>query len=478
MAGQPNPYPGLSTVPDQATRQVIKLTMDRLGNLEQQILGLGALTKPLTANLDAAGKLVQNLAAPSADADAVNYLTLKQYVASAIANIPASGSGTAGVTSLAGSTGISVSAATGAVTLGNTGVTSIIAGTNVSISGATGAVTISVTAGAGGVTDITGTANQITASPASGSVVLSTPQNIATTSTPQFAALGIGGVAGAASTLKIYGTGSGSIIFTVPAAAGANTLTFPAGTTDFSATGGTDRFLKQNAAGAAITVVTLASANLSDSANIPLINANNSFTGSGTTTFGATTLTVTGIGPHAFGGTVDTDTQWTLRGTRSAGHTCLNVQTAFTPSNATGAGTLLSVTGSVNEPAGGDAYGLHIAPTLNKAGSGTHAIFAGTYLAVPTIGAGAATLTTAATLYIKGAPSVGTNQRAISVEAGTAYFGGGITMGGQIQFFSSSTGAGTPLLATNCPAVTATAPYVWLKCLSDDGSQVYVPCWK
>jgi len=50
-----------------------------------------------------------------------------------------------GVSSAVASTGISVSAATGAVTFTNTGVTSAVAGTNISVSGATGAVTIAVT---------------------------------------------------------------------------------------------------------------------------------------------------------------------------------------------------------------------------------------------------------------------------------------------------------------------------------------------
>jgi hypothetical protein len=50
-----------------------------------------------------------------------------------------------GVGSAVAGTGISVSAATGAVTFTNTGVTSAVAGTNISVSGATGAVTIAVT---------------------------------------------------------------------------------------------------------------------------------------------------------------------------------------------------------------------------------------------------------------------------------------------------------------------------------------------
>jgi hypothetical protein len=58
------------------------------------------------------------------------------------------------VTSAVAGTGVSVSAATGAVTFTNSGVTSIVAGSGISISGATGAVT--VTASGGGVTSLNG----------------------------------------------------------------------------------------------------------------------------------------------------------------------------------------------------------------------------------------------------------------------------------------------------------------------------------
>lgn len=60
-----------------------------------------------------------------------------------------------GVLSNVAGTGISVSSATGNVTVTNTGVTSVIAGTGISVSGATGAVTIS----AGASTTVTVTSN-------------------------------------------------------------------------------------------------------------------------------------------------------------------------------------------------------------------------------------------------------------------------------------------------------------------------------
>jgi hypothetical protein len=67
---------------------------------------------------------------------------------------------------------------------------------------------------------------------------------------------------------------------------------------------------------------------------------------------------------------------------------------------------------------------LNIGPTINKAASGTHPDFASLTLDPPTIGAGAATLTNATTLKITGAPSVGTNQRALWVAAGQVTFQG------------------------------------------------------
>lgn len=61
-----------------------------------------------------------------------------------------------GVTSLAGGTGISVNASTGAVTVTNTGVTSLIAGSNISLSASTGSITISASGTSSGVSSFNG----------------------------------------------------------------------------------------------------------------------------------------------------------------------------------------------------------------------------------------------------------------------------------------------------------------------------------
>jgi len=47
-----------------------------------------------------------------------------------------------------------------------------------------------------------------------------------------------------------------------------------------------------------------------------------------------------------------------------------------------------------------------------------------------------------------------------------------------IQMLNNTTGAGSAALGANCPAITATAPYTWVRLRSGDGSVVYMPVWK
>lgn len=76
--------------------------------------------------------------------------------------------------------------------------------------------------------------------------------------------------------------------------------------------------------------------------------------------------------------------------------------------------------------ANANGYANEINPTINKASSGTHALFAGTYLDAPTIGAGAATLTEASTLYIAGPPSAGSAVYPLHVASGIVKFDGDV----------------------------------------------------
>lgn len=87
-----------------------------------------------------------------------------------------------GVTNAVAGAGIGVSGGTGSVTFTNTGVTNLTAGTGISVSGGTGSVTVNNT----GVLSVTGTTNQVTATPTSGAVVLTLPQDIHTNATPTF----------------------------------------------------------------------------------------------------------------------------------------------------------------------------------------------------------------------------------------------------------------------------------------------------
>lgn len=48
----------------------------------------------------------------------------------------------------------------------------------------------------------------------------------------------------------------------------------------------------------------------------------------------------------------------------------------------------------------------------------------------------------------------------------------------QVKISNNATGTGSALLGTNCPAVTVSAPYTWLKMTAGDGNTVYIPAWK
>jgi len=64
--------------------------------------------------------------------------------------------------------------------------------------------------------------------------------------------------------LILSGSSSGTLTLTVPATAGTNTITLPAGTTNFSSTGGTSQVVKQTTSGGAFTVAQLAASDLSN----------------------------------------------------------------------------------------------------------------------------------------------------------------------------------------------------------------------
>ena len=91
----------------------------------------------------------------------------------------------------------------------------------------------------------------------------------------------------------------------------------------------------------------------------------------------------------------------------------------------------LRMAGTLNPLAGSDAHNLLLtALTINKAGSGTHALFSALTIDAPTIGAGGgAGVTTASSLQISGAPSGATNNYSLNVHAGMTRLGGNVTIG-------------------------------------------------
>lgn len=78
-------------------------------------------------------------------------------------------------------------------------------------------------------------------------------------------ALTLGVATSVQGSVKLSGATSGTLTIAGPATAGSNTITFPAGTTNFTSTGGTSQVLKQVSSGAAITVGQLAVTDLSTS---------------------------------------------------------------------------------------------------------------------------------------------------------------------------------------------------------------------
>lgn len=120
--------------------------------------------------------------------------------------------------------------------------------------------------------------------------------------------LGASGAAGGS--LLLYGSTSGSLNVKAAAIAGSNTLTLPAGTTDFSATGGASQVVKQTSAGGALTVAQLAASDLS-----------NGTTGSGAVALATAPTFVTSItAPIHYGGSAASSTL-TLASTSGAGTT-------------------------------------------------------------------------------------------------------------------------------------------------------------
>lgn len=85
---------------------------------------------------------------------------------------------------------------------------------------------------------------------------------------------------------------------------------------------------------------------------------------------------------------------------------------------------------TTNPSANANSLAHQFTATMNKATTGTHALFAANYFAAPTIGAGGATLTEASTVYIAGPPTAGSSVFSLHVATGIAKFSGAVQVPG------------------------------------------------
>jgi hypothetical protein len=104
--------------------------------------------------------------------------------------------------------------------------------------------------------------------------------------------------------LVVAGATSGTLTINCAAVCGANTITFPAGTTNFSATGGASQYLKQTSAGGAITVGTIATGDLTPAGSTTQVQYNSSgaFGASAGFVFDGTSKITLGVAGTSVGG--------------------------------------------------------------------------------------------------------------------------------------------------------------------------------
>lgn len=76
-----DPYAALARISDPHLRAALKLVLDQVGELRSLTGGIGGVTQPLAAPLDASGHVLGQVGDPQAPTDAVNLQTLQQYIA-------------------------------------------------------------------------------------------------------------------------------------------------------------------------------------------------------------------------------------------------------------------------------------------------------------------------------------------------------------------------------------------------------------
>jgi hypothetical protein len=111
--------------------------------------------------------------------------------------------------------------------------------------------------------------------------------------------------------------------------------------------------------------------------------------------------------------------------------------------------------------AGQNGYTNRVTTTLNKAASGTHALFTGTRFDRTQIGANPSTLTEADTVYIEGPPTAGSTVYALNVASGNVHIGGTLTADGGVSGTSAVLDhKTTPTVISNSAAETTLYSFV------------------
>lgn len=125
-------------------------------------------------------------------------------------------------------------------------------------------------------------------------------------------------------------------------------------------------------------------------------------------------VTIAGTGPHVIGGAISSFFQLRITGTF-----------------AERVGTIFET--RIQPPLNVDAAVVQIGGTIDEFSSGTHVNFVGLQVDIPTITAGAAAVTNAASVRIVGAPSAGTNNYALWVASGGTQLDGSLTVVGKVE---------------------------------------------
>lgn len=126
---------------------------------------------------------------------------------------------------------------------------------------------------------------------------------------------------------------------------------------------------------------------------------------------------------------VDKDGKITLNNGSTSGTGVVNVA-GSTSSAGLGETSVIRVSTNFTAYTNGDVYHTYFSPAITKTSTGTHATVVGVLFGVPTFGGGAATVTTAATVIILGAPTAGTSANyALWSQGGVSRFDGKLSVG-------------------------------------------------